>query len=223
MLPPEFFDYVIKIILSILLGGLIGIEREITHHWAGFRTHILVCLGATLFMFISTFQVLNLQSDINFNIDVTRVAAGVVTGIGFLGAGVIFKEGASVKGLTTAASIWVTAAVGLLVGVGEYILGIISTVFILLVLYSDFIIEKKLFKSREVMFLNIKIIKKPGIQTKIERLLTSPRIIFSLKDFKREEKSLSFVYKVILSKYYSENITRQLLKDTDILKVSWTE
>lgn len=223
MITVELYDYLIKIILSIILGGMIGVEREITHHWAGLRTHMLVSLGSTLFMFITTFQYLTLQPGVNINIDATRLAAGVIMGIGFLGAGVIFKEGASVKGLTTAASIWVTAAVGLLVGIGKYELAVIATIIILIVLYSDFILEKKVFKSAEVMFLNITMLNKPQAQSRIENLIKSKRIKISLRDFKRKEKTISFKYMVILSKFYRENITRILLKDNDVIKLSWTE
>jgi len=217
------FDYLLKIILSVILGGLIGVEREFTHHWAGLRTHILVSLGSTLFMFITYFQYINPQPGVIINIDATRLAAGVITGIGFLGAGVIFKEGASVKGLTTAASIWVTAAIGLLVGIGKYDIAIISTIIIMLVLYSDFLIEKKIFKSREVMFLNIVINKKRKVRSRIEKRISGRRIDFFLKDFKRDENSLLLIYRIVLPKLYSQNITKLLLSDPDVQSVRWKE
>ena len=120
-------ELLIKILLSIFLGGLIGLEREISHHPAGFRTNILICLGSTLFMFISYVTTTQTVAGVSLSLDPTRVAAGVVTGIGFLGAGVIFKKGANVKGLTTAASIWVVASIGLLVGSGLYFIAVVST------------------------------------------------------------------------------------------------
>ena len=224
MLSPEFYTYLIKIILSILLGGLIGIEREITHHWAGLRTHILVCLGATLFMFMTDFQYINPQSGVNINIDATRLAAGVITGIGFLGAGVIFKEGANVKGLTTAASIWVTAAVGLLVGVAMYDLAVIATICIMIVLYSDMFIERFLIREHRLWSLNLMIYDKPKSRSEVESMIKSKKIEIHLKDFKRKENLLTLVYMVTLPKnYQKESLTRGLLTNQDILGVEWSK
>ena len=223
MLMIELYDYLFKIILSVILGGLIGVEREITHHWAGLRTHMLVCLGSTLFMFIAAFEYVSLQPGVSINLDATRLAAGVIMGIGFLGAGVIFKEGASVKGLTTAASIWITASVGLLVGIGKYELAIIGTIIILIVLYSDFIIEKVMFKSGEVMFLTIILKRKPNIQRRIENKIKRKKVNIYLIDFKRNEKTISIGFKAILPKLSREDLTRNLISDPDVIGVSWTE
>jgi len=114
---------VLRVVLAVLLGSALGIEREIDNQPAGFRTHIVICLGAALFGLISVhafapFEATRNSTDVQ--IDVTRVASQVVVGVGFLGGGAILKYGASVRGLTTAASMWVAAAVGLAVGVGYY-------------------------------------------------------------------------------------------------------
>ena len=130
-----FIEIFLKIALSILVGAIIGAERELTRHPAGLKTHILVSLGATMFMLISYFSNDSSPSGVSLNLDTTRIAAGVVTGIGFLGAGVIFKEGASIKGLTTAACIWITAAVGLLVGVELYEIAIIVAILVAIILF----------------------------------------------------------------------------------------
>lgn len=111
---------VLRLILSIGMGGLIGWQREKEEKPAGLKTHILVCLGATIFMLISK---------MGFG-DSTRMAAGVITGIGFLGAGTIIRARGAIYGLTTAASIWVIAGIGLAIGMGYYILAIISTLLI---------------------------------------------------------------------------------------------
>jgi putative Mg2+ transporter-C (MgtC) family protein len=222
MFSPEIIDYLIKILLSIILGGLIGMERELTHHWAGLRTHVLVCLGSTLFMFMTSFQYLNPQTGVTFNLDATRLAAGVITGIGFLGAGVIFREGASVKGLTTAASIWVTASVGVLVGIAKYELAIIATVLIMVVLYSDMFLERYVFKEQRNWLLNLTINDKPAIQSKIERMISFKNVKFQLKDFSRSDESVSLVYIVTLPKDYpKEKLTRTLLKDVEVSGVAW--
>ena len=223
LLSPHFYGYLIKIILSILLGGLIGIERELTHHSAGFRTHILVSLGATLFMFITIFDRLSLPAGVNINLDATRVAAGVVTGIGFLGAGVIFKEGANVKGLTTAATIWVTAAVGLLVGIGNYIMAVISTLLILIVLFSDNMLENKFFKSTELMYLEISFKNIKGEKHDIERMIRKKATKFHLSSFVKVDKKITLKYRLTLRKENREPLTKILLKDNNIISVKWSE
>jgi putative Mg2+ transporter-C (MgtC) family protein len=109
-----------NMLMAVLLGGLIGIERSYNGRPAGFRTHTLVCLASSILMMVTLFQGQWFCSTgpESVRIDPTRMAQGVMTGIGFLGAGVIVKEGLSVRGLTTAASIWITAAIGILAGVG---------------------------------------------------------------------------------------------------------
>jgi len=114
---------VLRVLLAVALGGALGIEREIDAQPAGFRTHILICLGAALFGLISIHAFAPFEATrnaTNVQIDVTRVASQVVVGVGFLGGGAILKYGASIRGLTTAASMWVAAAVGLAVGLGYY-------------------------------------------------------------------------------------------------------
>jgi putative Mg2+ transporter-C (MgtC) family protein len=122
---------VLRVLLAVALGGALGVEREIDAQPAGFRTHIVLCLGATLFGLISVHAFAPFEAvraDSNVQIDVTRVASQVVVGVGFLGGGAILKYGASIRGLTTAASMWVTAAVGLAIGVGYYWAAVAITV-----------------------------------------------------------------------------------------------
>jgi len=116
----------IRLVLSLVLGGLIGLERQIHRRSAGLRTHILVSLGSCLIMLTSlyVFDIYKNQA----GLDPTRIAAGVITGIGFLGAGTIIREREGVKGLTTAASLWVVAGIGLAMGCGFYRAGIYATV-----------------------------------------------------------------------------------------------
>lgn len=115
-------DVVGRVAAAVALGALVGLEREVADQPAGLRTHISVALGACLFGVVSTLGFLEFRSPrapSNVQIDVTRVASQVVVGIGFLGAGVIFRQGGAVRNLTTAASLWVTAAIGLSAGVGD--------------------------------------------------------------------------------------------------------
>lgn len=124
----------LRILLSFILGGIIGLEREHSNNKpAGFRTHILVCMGSCLVVLISHFAITAYAG--KANIDPTRIAGQVVSGIGFLGAGAIIRHGVSVKGLTTAASIWIVACVGLACGIGFYSGAIIVTLIVWAVLW----------------------------------------------------------------------------------------
>ncbi len=130
---------IFRILLSAILGAIVGFEREIEEKPAGIRTHILVCMGATLFT-ISSFYLTPLSSG-----DATRIAAGIVTGIGFIGAGSIIATKGHVKGLTTAASLWVVSGIGMMVGLGSYILSSASAIIVFIVLRLGEI-KKKILK-----------------------------------------------------------------------------
>jgi putative Mg2+ transporter-C (MgtC) family protein len=123
------FDILIPSLLAALFGGLIGLQRERHERPAGLRTHALVCLGATVFTLVSYEGFSQIGGA-----DPSRIAAGIVTGIGFIGAGAIFRQGILVKGVTTAASIWISAAIGLALGTRLYYMAILVTVLGLLVL-----------------------------------------------------------------------------------------
>ncbi|MEA2510513.1 MAG: putative Mg2+ transporter-C (MgtC) family protein [Actinomycetota bacterium] len=116
-----------RILLAALLGGMVGFEREFRDQPAGFRTHILVSLGAALFTMAGAYGVSSFVGARGVSFDPTRIAAQVVTGIGFLGAGAILRYGVTVRGLTTAAALWVTAAIGVAVGLGYYWGGVVTS------------------------------------------------------------------------------------------------
>ncbi|ODT31448.1 MAG: magnesium transporter MgtC [Hydrogenophaga sp. SCN 70-13] len=118
------------LLFAMVAGGLIGLERSFHGRPAGFRTHTLVCLASSLLMLVTLYQGVWFEQDSKGNVtmDPTRMAQGIMTGIGFLGAGVIFKEGLTVRGLTTAASIWMTASIGVLMGIGFYFPAVLATV-----------------------------------------------------------------------------------------------
>ena len=134
-------DAVVKMALAVLFSGVIGYEREHSHRPAGFRTHILVAVGSALVMMTSSYVFREYEGLGTF--DPTRLGAQVISGIGFLGAGTILREGFSVKGLTTAASLWAVSCIGLAVGAGYYIGALVSTVVIYLTLntFKRFIIR----------------------------------------------------------------------------------
>lgn len=127
----------LRLVLVVVLAGAVGTERELRDQDAGLRTHMLVGLGSALFVITGNYAWYELRfgSEVGVVLDPSRVVAYVVTGIGFLGAGAIIKNGASVRGLTTAASLWVVAAVGVGIGSGEYWLGGIGTAIIILSLW----------------------------------------------------------------------------------------
>jgi putative Mg2+ transporter-C (MgtC) family protein len=128
-------DVLRHMLAALAAGAVIGTERSFHGRAAGFRTHALVCLSSSLLMLLTVYQGYWFPGDGDtVRMDPTRMAQGIMTGIGFLGAGVIFKEGLTVRGLTTAASIWITAAIGVLMGVGLYLPGAIATVLVLGVL-----------------------------------------------------------------------------------------
>jgi putative Mg2+ transporter-C (MgtC) family protein len=138
-------DIVKHLGIAAMAGGLIGFERSYHGRPAGFRTHTLVCMASSILMLVTIYQKQWFLGDIEtVRIDPTRMAQGVMTGIGFLGAGVIMKEGLSVRGLTTAASIWITAAIGVLAGVGFYSAVIIGTIFALVVVLAFRWIETRI-------------------------------------------------------------------------------
>lgn len=128
----------IRLLVATLLAGLVGIEREIRGRQAGFRTNILVGLGSALVMLVSirfAHDHWPHSPDFNVNIDPGRIAYGVMTGIGFLGAGAIVKHGVSVRGLTTAAGMWCVAAIGLAAGFGLYVLAALGAIIVLIALW----------------------------------------------------------------------------------------
>ncbi|MBR4451478.1 MAG: MgtC/SapB family protein [Clostridia bacterium] len=138
----QYLDFFARIIVACFCGAAIGFERSKRLKSAGLRTHIVVCCAAALMMIVSKYGFMDLGSASGTLLngtrgaDAARIAAQVVSGISFLGAGVIFKHGASVKGLTTAAGIWATAGIGLAIGAGMYIIGLFGMVVIVIIQYT---------------------------------------------------------------------------------------
>lgn len=163
---PWVIDYtviLIRLVLAVLLGGLIGFEREQHNHPAGFRTHILVCLGSSMIMLLSIYGFAEFVGEPNVRIDPARLATAVITGVGFLGAGTILFTGKAITGLTTAASLWVVAAIGLQIGAGFYVGAAAGTVLVFITLW--------VFNKMEHRFLKSKKVRKLTIQAEEEELL----------------------------------------------------
>ncbi|RTE06765.1 magnesium transporter MgtC [Paenibacillus whitsoniae] len=158
-----YFDLTIRILMAAGLGGLVGLEREWSNHAAGLRTHILVCIGSTAIMLLSIYGFSEFVTEPNVRTDPARLAAQVISGIGFLGAGTIMRTGATVSGLTTAASVWVVAAIGLCVGAGFFYCAVLATVMVLLSLFVLNKWEKLVMRNRRTQEVVIKIVDKPGV------------------------------------------------------------
>jgi putative Mg2+ transporter-C (MgtC) family protein len=136
-MPTDYLTITTPLLISLLMGGLIGLERAWHGRPAGLRTHSLVCVSSSLLMLLTVYQWDLLSATVPLEairIDPTRMAQGIMTGIGFLGAGVIMKEKLTIRGLTTAASIWMTASIGIMVGLGFYTSALAATLITLVVL-----------------------------------------------------------------------------------------
>lgn len=136
-------DIVVRLVAAAVLGALIGLEREIHEHPAGMRTHLLVALGS------AGFTVLSIEAFAAPGADPARIAAQIVTGVGFLGAGAILKEGATIRGLTTAASLWTVAAVGMAAGAGAWVIAAATTVLVLVSLWPLRLVTERLVGRQE--------------------------------------------------------------------------
>ena len=145
------WEFVLRIFVAALLGGAIGLEREYRAKEAGFRTHFLVALGSALFMIVSAYGFEGALNSPEHRWDVSRVAAQVVSGIGFIGAGTIIfqKNENAVRGLTTAAGLWVAAAIGMTAGAGMYIVAIAATVMVVVCLELMNFLHHRVFKHNQ--------------------------------------------------------------------------
>ncbi|MBU3158196.1 MgtC/SapB family protein [Clostridium frigoris] len=228
-------EVAIRLALAVLVGGLIGYEREFKNRPAGFRTHILVCLGAAI---TSMIQLYSIQETTNMilqhpelqsamKVDIGRLGAQVITGVGFLGAGTIIHDKGSIKGLTTAASIWTVACIGLAIGLGYYTLTVLSTicVFIVLVFLKTF--ETKLFKNTNILKLEIQYVNKKNMVEKLEKYFDSvsikvKNIEFVIDDEEDEDEKSEYsttMYTILAPRYIkSSGIVQKLCTFEEIYK-----
>lgn len=183
------WEDLLKLFLAMLLGGLIGLEREVTNNPAGFRTHTLVCMGSALVM-ITSRSIFEVYQGIA-SVDPLRLGAQVISGIGFLGAGTIIKDGSRVRGLTTAASLWVVACVGLAVGAGFYEISIGAS----LMAFATLVILKK---AENILSINTDyidvILNKSKTSTQIGKIIDCMSQmevqIKSIKMFSQDEQNI---------------------------------
>lgn len=163
-------DSLVRLTLAVLAGGFVGLEREMRRQTAGLRTHILICAGACLLMMLSIWLPQSVGLDKG---DPGRIAAQVVSGIGFLGAGAFIKIGHNVKGMTTAASLWVVAAIGLTIGAGMWQAALITLGFALIALAALEPVERKFFPAERVKYIGIWFKQGDAERSKVLKLLAS--------------------------------------------------
>ena len=190
------YEFVLRLFVAAMLGGVIGLEREYRAKEAGFRTHFLVALGSGLFMILSQFGFDNVLSNYEqVSLDPRRIASLVVSGIGFIGAGTIICQKHVVRGLTTAAGLWVTSAIGMTAGAGMYVLSIATTVLVLLCLEALYFILQH-FGTRNIT-VTFSTPKEESIKLVLQRLRAKEVIIDSY-EMKRKDTSSGYYYVVTM-------------------------
>ena len=210
-------EVLFKLILATILGGLVGLERESRGKPAGFRTNVLIAVGATLFTQVSLVAG-------SMGGDPGRVAAQVASGVGFLGAGAVIQGRGSVTGLTTAASIWVVAAIGLAIGAGNYVAAIGGTVFVLITLLFLGRLERALTPSMRVRALTVETTNVHSGATDIRDDLLRHAHHAELRRTERNPRkgTLTLVYRVRVREVEKQAILERLASNATVLSVSWT-
>lgn len=236
------YEIIIRVVVAILVGGLIGYERQMTNRPAGFRTHILVCVGAAVVSIIQEQNIINTIAYIQqypelenaLKSDVGRMGAQVITGVGFLGAGTIIREKGLVKGLTTAASVWVVACIGLAVGHGMYLITAVSTigVFISLVILKK--VEDRFIEKVQTIDLEIEYLGDRDFMKRIQKYfnmknigVNNIRFIQVVGDDKGEAATITeenmctkTIYSVDIPKYIqSTKVVQDLCRKKGVVQV----
>jgi len=185
---PFFYDTSTKLLVSLALGASIGAEREYKGRNIGFRTIILITLGSTFFTILSFI--------IGDGSDQTRIASNIVTGIGFLGAGAIFRDGLSVRGVTTASIIWISAAIGMACGIGQYELAIMVTITVLVILLGFAGVQQFIDRYNKEMVYRITIANDLELKLEIESAITSYRLKSVWLSYTKVDTDLIIAYEV---------------------------
>jgi putative Mg2+ transporter-C (MgtC) family protein len=220
----QWGEVLLRIVLAGVLGGAIGAEREIREREAGLRTHMLVAVGAALFTIVSAYAWTDFQFSTREGItfDPTRIAAQVVTGIGFLGAGAIIRQGLSIRGLTTAASLWVVAAIGMASGAGYYSAAVITTVLVLVSLWPLRILAFRIFERIRPgeLRLEVELRANEGPSVLLDALEGQNVAVraFELEDARDRRR---VVLEVRLAETRPESVTAELMRLEQVLGVRW--
>lgn len=200
MLPEPFYDYIMRLLVALVIGGVVGLERELHGKPAGIRTNMLMCIGACLIMIIS----IEVSRTAASTADPGRIAAQVITGVGFLCAGTIIRSRFHVSGLTTAATIWVLAALGLAIGAGYILLSVVGAALITITLVFVRYVESGLNKLQSGHTIQLVLDSKMGIVGSILEVFTSMKITSEALDVNRtgEVWTATFEYTVPLKKHH---------------------
>ena len=225
----SYLDIILRLLLSVILGGGVGFERERHNRPAGFRTHVLVCLGSTLVMLVSAYGFTGGSFYWRTGVDPSRIAAQVVTGVGFLGAGTILRHGTTVTGLTTAASLWVVSGIGLALGIGFYLGAFVTTVLVLLSLVIFVQLEHSVVRFSRYKRLWIRGIDRPGLLGSIGNLLGTMNVNINKVDMsnssfdeKLAKETIAIELMIRIPKGLSSDILLQRVSQLPgILEVSW--
>ena len=216
-------DAAIRLILAMLAGGFVGMEREMRRQTAGLRTHILISLGSCLLMMLSIWMPQSVGLDKG---DPGRIAAQVVSGIGFLGAGAFIKIGNNVKGMTTAASLWVVAAIGLTIGGGMWAAGLITLVLVLIALAALEPVERKLFPAERFKYIGIWFAENTADRGRVLEVLADHGIrvqsVDASQDVAKRATKLTVLAKIPVD-LDIESLFRQLRRIGDVEKVKIEE
>ncbi|MGE5327936.1 MAG: MgtC/SapB family protein [Deltaproteobacteria bacterium] len=213
----SFFEDFFKLLIACLLGGLVGYQRESSHRPAGLRTHILVCVGSALVMITSEY-IFDVYRGVT-NLDPARLGAQVISGIGFLGAGTILRDGSTIKGLTTAAGLWAVSCIGIAIGAGFYSGGIAAAflVYLTLTISKDWeVITDTKNRSKKI---KICVPNSPGIIGRVESILIDKNI--SIKTMKvipsSNNESLEFLIYLDNTDLDTKEVISSLVKETEDL------
>lgn len=226
------FELILRLLLSALVGGLIGLEREANNRPAGFRTHILVTIGSALIMLISSQAFIGMEG----NVDPARLASQVVSGIGFLGAGTIIRDGSNIKGLTTAASIWVCGGLGLAIGGGYYVGGLVTAV----ITFASLTLLTKLEQtvlSKRYKRVTVLCHERPGLIGDLGQVFGKSNIIIKdikvnrnnvvsdnllLNTYDEVESIIELVFSLVMDKEFKFDDFNLLILDIDgVAEVDW--
>ena len=213
----------IKLLIAVLLGGLLGVERQKHGRAAGLRTHILVCLASTVLVVIVTYINLYWEASKSLRLDPTRLATGIMTGIGFIGAGTIIRSSTYIRGLTTAASVWLTAALGIVIGLGYYELAIKTTVVAVLALIGLNKVDE-LIRTEKFVLITIKIRSTENFLRDLKKLCRDKGAKILDVHFYRNKKTLLEIYKLHIKfrhKIDTEYLLEKILALPDVEAVSW--
>ncbi len=203
-----YFEEAAQVSFAFIIGAVIGIEREFRSKPAGFRTMILICVGSCLYTILSK-EANATSSD--------RIASNIVTGIGFIGAGVIFKEGITVNGLTTAALIWITAALGMAIGYHNYPLAVVVSIMVVIVLFVLEPVQRYINKLHKVKDYKIKTVETGQLfRNELEVFFTKHDMTFRCMKINKEDMDAVYIYRISTPDRNYDEVNNFLLKHNEV-------